>query len=661
MNEAKIAKSLQTLPERFRERHAHENLEYDWSTFTGMKNRIRIIDHDLRPDGTEYGEYWQFVTVHLNGGSHPEKKKLQAGRERFEQRLLECFHGDITMTDHSKYVDGRTDITLRCIRHGEFTVNPHYLLNGGGCPSCMRDNDGKGEKLLSFIKSHSDEFIDTSLFEYKGSQEKVVLIDNAQDENGEVYGRFEVLPGNILRMTSVAHPKRKRKHANSEKISDWCGVLEKLQRSTNPNDKLEFIAETYQGMKKPMLIISHALKPDGTEYGEFFQSPYNLIYKHYTHHELAHKRYSDTRRRSNTEFIEEAKKIHDGKEWYDYSNSVYHTKRSKVEVICHRKYADGTEHGPFYTVPEHFLRGTGCPHCANTISQKEKEILEYVKSIVGCENVVSNDRKVLDGMEIDVYVPSLNVGFEYNGLLWHSVKFKPDQNYHLEKTRLAESKGVKLIQIFEDEYLNHRDIVLHKIKHILGKNDAIKIGGRKCDVKEITYNESFEFLNTYHIQGGVKATKYYGAYYNGNLVGVMTFKDENNGLWDLNRFATDYHYSIPGLASKIFKIFLVSNECKTVKSFLDKRWTNSNEPNLYTRLGFKKAGETKPEYRYISNGCNERMHKFSFRKERLLKQYPNILNAQMTEREMTETLGYTRIYDCGLIKYIYQNEQKGNI
>ena len=67
-------------------------------------------------------------------------------------------------------------------------------------------------------------------------------------------------------------------------------------------------------------------------------------------------------------------------------------------------------------------------------------------------------------------------------------------------------KGVRLIQIFEDEYELHKELVLEKLKHILKKSDGEKVGGRKVSVKEIRKNEAKIFLEKYHIQGFVNST-----------------------------------------------------------------------------------------------------------------------------------------------------------
>ena len=79
------------------------------------------------------------------------------------------------------------------------------------------------------------------------------------------------------------------------------------------------------------------------------------------------------------------------------------------------------------------------------------------------------------------------------------------------------------------------------------------------------------------------------------------------------------------------------------------------ESYLSNNLGFKLSNILDPDYRY-TNGHGERLHKFGFRKQKLLKRYPRSgLTKDMTEKQMTEKLGFYRIWDCGLIKYVYIN------
>lgn len=287
-------------------------------------------------------------------------------------------------------------------------------------------------------------------------------------------------------------------------------------------------------------------------------------------------------------------------------------------------------------------------------SKQEKEIKEYIRSL-GFE--CRTDRKILRGKELDIYIPDKHLAIEYNGNMWHSEKFGKDKTYHLQKLNDCNKKGIDLIQICEDEYMEHKDIVLSKIKHILGLDDAgRKIPARKCIVSEISKSDAEIFLNSNHIQGFATSSVYIGAFYFDRLIGVMAFKNENNGNWNLTRFASLNGYICQGVAGKILKYFIKHYDPQYIRSFADRRWTISGRENLYTKLGFVLDKTLRPEYRYYNPSTDryKRFHKFGFRKETLHKKYG--LPLSMTEREMTEQLGYVRIWDCGLFKYVWRND-----
>lgn len=286
-------------------------------------------------------------------------------------------------------------------------------------------------------------------------------------------------------------------------------------------------------------------------------------------------------------------------------------------------------------------------------SKPECEIKEYIESFgINC---LSNNRSVLNGKELDIYIPSLNCAIEYNGNFWHHDGII-DKNKHLEKTELCKKNNIQLLQIFEDEYFEHKDIVYNKIRHILGlSNDVKHIMGRKCTIKTISNEISKEFLNKYHIQGFVSSTVYFGAFYGDELIAVMTFKktDKSGLKWELNRFASNYNYICQGVGGKLFKHFVNKYNPNEIKSFADRRWTVNEDSNIYIKLGFNFECYTKPDYTYYSTKLNryKRFHKFNFRKNILHKKYN--LPLSMTEEEMTKHLGFNKIWNCGLIKYVW--------
>jgi very-short-patch-repair endonuclease len=286
------------------------------------------------------------------------------------------------------------------------------------------------------------------------------------------------------------------------------------------------------------------------------------------------------------------------------------------------------------------------------ISKYEREVREFVASR-GLK--FEANRQILGGKEIDLLFPERKIGIEFDGLKWHTEWFgRKPHDYHLGKTLLCNESGYGLIHIFEDEYVNSREIVLAKISHILGLDtEQVAVPARKCIVKPILKSVAQEFLNKNHIQGFVSSTVYLGALYEDELVAVMSFKKGNikNPCWELTRFAGKIGYRLQGVGGKLFKYFTRNYGPDEVISFADRRWTISVKDNLYTHLGFTLDKVCPPDYKYYNERVDRyrRIHKMSFAKKTLSKKYG--FSMSMTEKEMAQELGYDRIWDCGMFKY----------
>lgn len=291
------------------------------------------------------------------------------------------------------------------------------------------------------------------------------------------------------------------------------------------------------------------------------------------------------------------------------------------------------------------------------VSKGELEIKEFIDGL-GFEVYKGKNRKLLEGKEIDLIIPSVKIGIEYNGLYYHTENMGKNSVYHLNKTLACNQLGYKLIHIFEDEWMKNKELVKSKLKHILGVSFGIKIGGRKTVITKISKEDKSYFLDESHIQGNDKSEIFYGAYYGDILVGVMTFNSKRNmtknveGEYELNRYSTKQGYTISGLASKMLKQFIVDYSPKTIISFADRRWTLDGKNNMYTNMGFNLVSIVKPTYFYYNSKVNKykRYHKFSFGKNNLKKKY-NEIDFTKSESEITTELGYSKIWDCGLFKY----------
>ena len=140
----------------------------------------------------------------------------------------------------------------------------------------------------------------------------------------------------------------------------------------------------------------------------------------------------------------------------------------------------------------------------------------------------------------------------------------------------------------------------------------------------------------------------------------MTFKHGSikNPNWELTRFATKSNYIYQGIASKMFKYFIRNYNPNIIISFADRRWTPWKNDNLYVKLGFKLDSINKPDYRYYNEQIDKykRIHKMTLSKNTIHRKYG--LPLTMTETEMVRELGYDRIWDCGLFKFVWKKEKE---
>ena len=280
-----------------------------------------------------------------------------------------------------------------------------------------------------------------------------------------------------------------------------------------------------------------------------------------------------------------------------------------------------------------------CKYCNNlTSSNKELDLANFIKQYAYIE---TKNRIILNGKELDIYIPALNLAFEFDGTYWHNELFK-DKNYHLNKTEECLKNNIQLIHIFEDEWDFKNAIVKSRILGLLNKNT--KIFARKTICKEISYNESKNFLNENHIQGNCISKYRYGLFFNDELVSVMTFgKSRYSNEFELLRFCNKLNTNVIGGASKLFKHFLNDhNEINEIVSYADRRWSKGN---VYNKLNFNLISISKPSYFYVINKM--RYNRINFQKHKII----NNTNKNLSEHDIMFNDKIYRIYDCGTLKY----------
>lgn len=281
-------------------------------------------------------------------------------------------------------------------------------------------------------------------------------------------------------------------------------------------------------------------------------------------------------------------------------------------------------------------------------SDSEKNLLKFIKDSYGGE-VLENVRGIIKG-EIDIYLPTERIGFEFNGIFWHSDRYK-SKKFHLDKTESCDSQDIKLIHIWEDDWKYKRSIIESRILNLLGKSK--KVWARSCKIKIIDNIESNVFLDVNHLQGSCPSKVRIGLYHKNNLVSLMTFgglrrslgQNSSDGEYELLRYCNLNGYSVVGGASKILKYFINNYSPKSIISYADRSWSSGN---LYKRLGFKFCHNTDPNYYWVVNDV--RRHRFNYRKDKLVKEG---FDSDKSESQIMNERGYYRIWDCGSSKFIY--------
>lgn len=283
----------------------------------------------------------------------------------------------------------------------------------------------------------------------------------------------------------------------------------------------------------------------------------------------------------------------------------------------------------------------------------------FVKRILDNYNIVyiENDRSILNGKELDIYIPDKKLAIECNGVYSHCDEYK-DKLYHIRKWRECSEKGIQLISIWEDWIKNKPEIVESLILSKLGIYKE-RFGARNFIVKEITDSKLVNtFLEANHIQGKTSYSYAIGLFLNNELYSVMTFgkqkgcsgsNKEKMNEFSLSRFCNRKNTQIVGAASRLLKFFICKYNPESIISFAQNDISNGN---LYNKLGFQREDKINNSYWYISLGSLHRYHRSTFTKNAIVRRgWKNTNDNTWTEKEVMKEHKFIRIYDSGITKF----------
>ena len=205
------------------------------------------------------------------------------------------------------------------------------------------------------------------------------FVDRARAVHGDKYDYSKVIYAHSKNKVKIICPEhglfeqRPNDHINKKCGCNICGckftgektsitTFEFIERAKLVHgDRFDYSLVEYKNSQKNVKIICR-------EHGVFEQKPNNhlngsICFK------CGLKNRSDKRRDTLDIFVSKSRAIHGDK--YDYSDVEYVNSQTNVKIICQ-------EHGAFLQLPNHHVKGVGCPFCATLGFDKTKKGFLYV-------------------------------------------------------------------------------------------------------------------------------------------------------------------------------------------------------------------------------------------------------------------------------------------
>lgn len=208
----------------------------------------------------------------------------------------------------------------------------------------------------------------------------------------------------------------------------------------------------------------------------------------------------------------------------DYNNRT-------LELTCVNSHTYNILYSDLYYKHKHNIELCNvCNPKKDNESFPEKEILKFITNNYDGV-IITNTQKIIKPLELDIYLPELNLAFEHNGIFWHS-ELRKTKDYHKIKTNKCKELGINLIHIWGDEWRHNRYNIENYILSLLNK----KIN-TNYKLNNITNNESISFLIDYSLEYTVMNSIYHiGIFKNDILNGVINITKNNKNEYYISNY-----------------------------------------------------------------------------------------------------------------------------
>lgn len=247
------------------------------------------------------------------------------------------------------------------------------------------------------------------------------------------------------------------------------------------------------------------------------------------------------------------------------------------------------------------------------MSKHEEDVLSLIREYYDGE-VLINDRKILNGKELDFYLPEISLAIEVNPIFTHNSNlyrnnhngWRHEDRYHFDKYEKCKESSVELIQLQEYDLESTRfekftkDLIRSKVC-----DRSRKVFARQTIFKEIDTSEAKEFLESYHRDGYAQSSKKFALFLEDEIVAVATISKDRSRFnrkdssYELVRLAFKSDLTVVGGLSKITKnLFKEISDMDRLVTFSDNDYGSGSS---YSSAGYEFVSETGPRLRYISH------------------------------------------------------------
>lgn len=519
----------------------------------------------------------------------------------------ENFQGDCLS---SFYKSNKDKYEWLCSKGHKWFSNWNNIYKGNRCPECYGNKKYTLEYVKKFLEDNNFQLL-TKEYKWTGSKLDVIC-----PKGHRSFNTFKEL-----------------------KLALRCAECAGVKKHSFEFIKHFYKTRGYELLSEKYINVSSKLKIKCNKH-HIFETTYYISKKGFGCPECSgNKKYT----------IEEVKEYIETQKYQLISNK-YKNNRSKLDMIC------DVGHKIKMTYYAFKYEESRCISCSHQTSKAEQEILTFTQqyypssSKIKFRDLILNCPTEYKNKELDIYIPQLRLAIEYCGLYWHSdLSGKKSTKHHTNKLKWCNDNNIRLITIFEDEWLNRKEQTKNFLLSVLNVY-TIKLGARQCIVFPIDNKEAIKFIDTYHIQPIARCKFSFGLYYNKELIGIITGSKHhrNNESIILQRMCFKTGYQIAGGASKLFSVF--KKEAKLYSNSIIS-WSDNriSEGNVYNKMGFILFKNLPPDYSYVKHGVYNRFSKQSLKKTK----EEQALNK--TESMLRTEQGYYKIWDCGKKTWIFNN------